>query len=238
MKLSKKSVAMRAALGAYLRPILAQDGALPATRVLVKPGHKAERIAADAKTMFASKAEIDAVKLAAVLQLACDEADESEMDDDTTADEDETEEEKASRLKKEAKDKAKDKAKDEDPKDKKDDKAEDDDDKDDRKASDAALIQRGRDAAMSDFKALRQAERDVQPLVGEVVAMDSAEAVYRFALDAAGVDAKGVHASALPAMVKLATERKSAPSPRVAMDSAAADDFKARFPTASKIARA
>lgn len=245
MKLSKKSVAMRAALGAYLRPILAQDGALPATRVLVKPGHKAERIAADAKTMFAAKADIDATKLAAVLQLACDEADQDDMEG-AEDEEEESDEDKAARLKKEAaKDKkAKDAEKD-DKDDKDDDKAEDededdkdDDKKDDRKASDAALIQRGRDAAMGDFKALRQAERDVQPLVGEVVAMDSAEAVYRFALDAAGVDAKGVHASALPALVKLATERKNTTSPRVAMDSAASDDFKTRFPTASKIARA
>lgn len=50
--------------------------------------------------------------------------------------------------------------------------------------------------------AMIQAKADVVPLVGPiVVAMDSAEAVYRFALDQAKVSHKAIHASALPAIV-------------------------------------
>lgn len=248
MKLSKKSVAMRAALGAYLRPLLAQDGAIPATRILVKRDSTPERIAADAKTVFAKQADIDVAKLAAVLKLAADEADESEMDDDKAEDE-ETEEEKKAREAKEAKDKAKDadpdKDGDEDGKKKaadEDDDADKDKDKADaKKANDAAITaarEGGKADALAEFKAIREAEEAVRPLVGTVVAMDSAEAVYRFALDSLGIDAKGIHASALPAMVKLAADRKPAKNTRVAMDSASADDFAKRFPTATKIARA
>lgn len=236
MKKSNRAIAMRAAAGAYLRPLMAQDGALPKLKAIVKGNKKPEFVAMDIKSVF-KDAEIDASKLTAVLQAAYDEAME---DDDGAYDEDETEEEKAARLAKEKK------AEDEEADAKK--KAEDEDDEDDdksmkdgKKAMDAA-IQRAADNArtnaLNDFKAIRDAEKAVQPLVGEVVAMDSAEAVYRFALDAAGVDHKGVHASALPALVKLATQAKTTTAaPRVAMDAAAADDFRKRFPTASPIAR-
>ena len=49
-------------------------------------------------------------------------------------------------------------------------------------------------------KALNQAQREVAHLVGDV-AMDSAEDVYRFALEQSGVDVAGVHPSAYRAMV-------------------------------------
>jgi len=68
-----------------------------------------------------------------------------------------------------------------------------------------------------------KAKRDVAPLVGSiVVAMDSAEAVYRFALDQIKVDHKGVHESALPAIVAAEIRaRKGAPrSAPLAADSA------------------
>lgn len=243
MKKSNRAVAMRAAAGAYLRPLLASDGALPQLKAITKGNKKPEFVAMDIKSVF-KDAAVDVPKLTTILKLAADESMEDQDDDDAAEDEDETEEEKKAREAKEAKDKkAKDKkAKDVDPDDDKDKdgKAEDeDDDEDDRKASDAALVERGRAAALTEFRAIRDAEKAVQPLVGEVVAMDSAEAVYRFALDAAGIDTKGVHASALPAMVKLAVQTKTnTVAPRVAMDAAAADDFRKRFPTASKIARA
>jgi hypothetical protein len=178
----------------------------------------------DIKSVF-KDAEIDTAKLTAVLKLAADEADKD--DEDKAEDEDETEEEKSAR---EAKEK---KAADEEAEAKKD-------EDDGKKANDAAIAaarQGGRDDALREFAAIRQAEEAVRPLIGAVAAMDSAEAVYRFALDSAGVDTKDIHASALPAMVKLATERKTAP-PRVAMDAAASDDFAKRFPNATKIARA
>ncbi|HEV2540203.1 MAG TPA: DUF2213 domain-containing protein [Frateuria sp.] len=239
MKKSNRAVAMRAAAGAYLRPILAQDGAIPQLKAIVKGNKKPEFVAMDIKSVF-KDAEIDTAKLTAVLKLAADEADE-DKDDDQAGDEDETEEEKKAR---EAKEKAKDKAKDEGKEDKK---ADDDEDeekakKDSKAANDAAIAaarKGGRDDALREFQAIRQAEEAVRPLVGAVAAMDSAEAVYRFALDQAGVEHKDIHVSALPALVKLATERKAAtPTPRVAMDAAASADFAARFPTATKIERA
>lgn len=244
MKLSHKSVAMRAALGAYLRPLLAQDGAIPQLRAIVRGNKKPAFLAMDAKSVFAGKVDIDVDALTRVLQLAADEAEE-DPDDKQADDEDETAEEKAAREKKEAKDKAKDKAKDEDPDDKDKKKADDEEDdkakEDDKKASDAAIhlaADNARSSALSEFRAIRQAEQDVQPLVGAVVAMDSAEAVYRFALDSVGVDAKDVHASALPALVSMAKERLNPKTARVAMDASAADDFAKRFPTATKLARA
>jgi hypothetical protein len=240
MKPSKK-VAVRAALGAYLRPLLAQDGAIPQLNVIAHGNKQVEQIAKDAKAFFPTVDETALVKL---LRLARDEAD---MDDDNA--QDESEEDKAEREKKEAeaaKDrKGRDKAKDseESEKEKADkEKARDEEEEEerkkekaeDRKATDAAIAD-ARTSALADFRAIRQAERDVQPLVGEVVAMDSAEAVYRFALDAAGVDNQGIHVSALPALVKMATDAKSRPAPRVAMDAAASADFRTRFPTATAV---
>jgi uncharacterized protein len=236
MKLSNKSVAMRAALGAYLRPLLAQDGAIPQLRAIVRGNKKPEFLAMDAKSVFAGKVDIDVEALTRVLQLACDEAEDDPDDKKAKDEDDETAEEKAAREKKEKEEADAKAAKDEE-----DEEARKKADADDKKANDAAIrlaADNARSSALSEFRAIRQAEQDVQPLVGAVVAMDSAEEIYRFALDSVGVDTKGVHASALPAMVSMAKERKSAPSPRVAMDASHASDFATRFPTATKLARA
>lgn len=235
------AVAVRAALSTHLRPLLAVDGAIPQVNVLMRGFKSTEQLAKDTKAMFPDK--VNEVNLARALKLAADEAPE---DPDNADDEDETEEEKAERLKKEAKDKAKDRAKDK-AKDEDDDeteeerkareaKAKDEEEKDRKEAMDAAIAT-ARQQAVAEAQAIRRAEREVQPLVGEVAAMDSAEAVYRFALDSVGVENKDVHASALPALIKMAVQNKNAAPPRVANDSAAADDFRKRFPTASPIAR-
>lgn len=81
------------------------------------------------------------------------------------------------------------------------------------------------------------AERFVRPWIGEVtVAMDSADDVYRTALDACGVDVKGVHPSAYKAMLALVPKPGDAqPRARVAMDSAGGSDFAARFPGAARL---
>lgn len=63
-------------------------------------------------------------------------------------------------------------------------------------------------------QALVQAQRDVAHLVGDV-AMDSAEDVYKFALEQHGVDVAGVHPSAYRAMVGLIGKSKGG----IAMDS-------------------
>jgi len=240
------AVAVRAALSTHLRPLVAADGAIPQLNVILQGDKSPAQIAKDTKTMFPDK--VDEAALAKVLKLAADEAADLPADPDKAEDEDETEEEKAAREKKEAADKAKDKkardkAKDEDEEDDKDDKKAKDAEKDeeDKKAAMDAAIKLATDnavkAATANAQAIRKAEREVQPLVGEIAAMDSAEAVYRFALDSAGIDNQGVHPSALPALIKLAVQNKSAVTPRVAADSAAADDFRKRFPTASPIAR-
>ena len=222
MKLNATTVAMRAALGAYLRPRLAQDSALlnkiPA---IIKGNKRPDFIAMDAKSVFDGQG-IDFEELQSVLQAAFDEA-KADSDDPEAEDEDDEDD--------------KDKASDEDKEDDKDKKAddEDEDDKDGGKAMDADSI---RAAARAEYRALREAEHAVKPLVGEVAAMDSAEDVYRFALDQAGVDHKGVHVSALPALVKMAANASSnTKSTTAAMDASGDDDFSKRFPGASHIRR-
>jgi hypothetical protein len=64
--------------------------------------------------------------------------------------------------------------------------------------------------------AIDTAKRDVFPLVGEVVGLDSAEAIYAFALKAKGIDTKGVHPSALKAMVAMVPTEAT----QIAQDSA------------------
>ena len=127
---------------------------------------------------------------------------------------------------------------------------EDDEDEDDqlkpeaKTAMDAAIAAASANAeanAMKKFSAIRKAEKDVAPLVGEVAAMDSAEEIYKFALDSANVDTTGVDPSAFPAMVKLVISQKSGVQPdlTIAQDAAsAATDFATMFPDAKVPARA
>jgi hypothetical protein len=112
-------------------------------------------------------------------------------------------------------------------------------DKDDKAAMDAAIAAAVSVAETSTVKrmnAIRQAEKEVQPLIGEVVAQDSAEAVYKLALDHAKVDLTGVPEAAYGAMVRM-LGKPAEKSPRVAMDAASTTDFAARFPTAGKLIR-
>lgn len=78
-----------------------------------------------------------------------------------------------------------------------------------------AAIKKAVAAERKRAQALTMAQREVAHLVGDV-AMDSAEDVYRFALEQNGVDVTGVHPSAYRAMVGLLGK----PSGKVAMDSA------------------
>jgi hypothetical protein len=116
-------------------------------------------------------------------------------------------------------------------------------DKEDKKADKAAMdsairsaVSAAETATVKRMNAIRQAEREVQPLIGEVVAQDSAEAVYKLALDHAGVDLAGVPAAAFGAMVRMLS-KPAEKSPRVAMDAASTTDFAAMFPTAGKVTR-
>lgn len=80
----------------------------------------------------------------------------------------------------------------------------------------------------ADMEALHTARKEVSPMVGEV-ALDSAEAVYKFALDHAGIDVEGVHPSAYRAMIRMAGEQKANPA-IIGMDAAAAKQVAEQFP--------
>ena len=95
--------------------------------------------------------------------------------------------------------------------------AEDEDDKDDKKeqAMDAAMIESN---AVAKVTALFEAREKVKPIVGQI-ACDSAEEVYKTALDKSGVSTKGVHPSAYGAMVDLVLQGKQN-TPNIAEDAA------------------
>lgn len=92
-------------------------------------------------------------------------------------------------------------------------KAEDNEPEGNKPAMDADSI---RAAAVKDVTALFEARDLVKPLVGEV-AMDSAEAVYKYALQQKDININGVPPSAYKAMVEMLIT--TAPKPTVAMDS-------------------
>lgn len=108
----------------------------------------------------------------------------------------------------------------------------------DKPAMDAAL-KRVQDETVQRMNAIHQAQKDVAPYVGEVVAQDSAEAVYKMALDALNVDVTGVHPSAYRTILSLQKKPGEAPevTPRLAADSAALSQFQKMCPTAIVPAR-
>lgn len=195
--------------------------------------HKAEAIRATLKPLLAQDADLEAEVRKALLAL--DEAEkEDEKENKTADDEDDDEKDKK---------KTADDEDDEEDKDKKK-TAEDEDDEEDDKVSKTAMDSAIRLAADSatkkaaeNFRKIREAELVVRPLIGDVVAMDSAEDVYRTALEQSGVDIAGVHPSAYPAMVKMAISQKENSRPVIAQDSASVSEFEKAFPTAGKLKR-
>ena len=168
------------------------------------------------KPKLAQDQNIDLAELLKLSKLALDA--ESEEDDEEKVAEDEDE--------------------DEDEDDKKAEDEDDEDDEDSKAAMDAAIKQAKADAVRQ-MQAIRQAEKDVHPIIGDIAAMDSAEAVYKLALDHAGVDTKDVHPSAYPALVKmhLKSQQSQGKKTALAMDSAGATEFQQLFPTAGKLKR-
>lgn len=195
--------------------------------------HKAEAIRATLKPLLAQDADLEAEVRKALLAL--DEAEkEDEKENKTADDEDDDEKDKK---------KTADDEDDEEDKDKKK-TAEDEDDEEDDKVSRTAMdsaIRLATDSATKkaaeNFRKIREAELVVRPLIGDVVAMDSAEDVYRTALEQSGVDIAGVHPSAYPAMVKMAISQKESSRPVIAQDSASVSEFEKAFPTAGKLKR-
>jgi hypothetical protein len=95
-------------------------------------------------------------------------------------------------------------------------------------ATDAA-IKTATDAAVKATKdtmaALFTAANDVKPHVGHVdaLAFDSADAIYKMALDQMGVKTEGVHPSAYKELLRLAVERPAASSAVIADDASVTD---------------
>lgn len=73
---------------------------------------------------------------------------------------------------------------------------------------------------LKSFRDLEKAKSAVRPTVGDVLGMDSAEDVYRFALKHMGVDATDVPAAGLATLYGVAAQRNATPAPRIAADSA------------------
>lgn len=184
--------------------------------------HKVAAIRATLKPLLAQDADLEAEVRKALLALdEAEKEDDDEKDKKKTADDEDDEEDK---------DKKK--------------TAEDEDDEEDDKVSRTAMDSAIRLAADSatkkaaeNFRKIREAEQVVRPLIGDVVAMDSAEDVYRTALEQSGVDISGVHPSAYPAMVKMAISQKENSRPVIAQDSASVSEFEKAFPTAGKLKR-
>jgi hypothetical protein len=97
-----------------------------------------------------------------------------------------------------------------------------------------AAIRTATDAAIKETKAhmsaLYEASNDVRPFVGEIntLAFDSADAIFKFALDAHQIETKGVHPSAYKSLLPL-IHAKAQPSQNMATDSADVVDFEKRY---------
>ncbi|WP_416821863.1 DUF2213 domain-containing protein, partial [Cronobacter sakazakii] len=195
--------------------VLVADSLPPELMLMSK--RKAAIIRATLKPLLAADADLEAEVRKALLAL--DEAEkEDEKEKKPAEDEDDD--------KDDDKKKTADDEDDEDSDDKKKKPAEDEDDEDDKKddkvsktAMDIAIRLAADSAtkrAAENFRKVREAEQAVRPLIGDVVAMDSADDVYRTALEQAGVDIEGVHPSAFPKMVKMAIEQQNNKRPVIA----------------------
>jgi hypothetical protein len=86
------------------------------------------------------------------------------------------------------------------------------------------------------LRGISEAEEIVKPYVGKLaVAMDSAEGVYKTALDMLKIDIKDVHPSAYKAILVAQPKPGDAPKPRIAADSQLPGDFSEAFPNAHRL---
>jgi hypothetical protein len=92
-------------------------------------------------------------------------------------------------------------------------------------------------ATIAKLNAIRQAEKEVAPFVGEVSGLDSAEAVYKLALDAAKVDLADVPPAAYRAIVRNLPNPNEAKPARIAQDSGAPGAFAELFGTSAPLVR-
>jgi 8-oxo-dGTP pyrophosphatase MutT (NUDIX family) len=98
-----------------------------------------------------------------------------------------------------------------------------------------------RDAEQKTIARLRgiaEAEEIAKPYVGKLTAMDSAEAIYKAALDVLKIDVAGVHPSAYKAVLVAQPKPGDAPpKARIASDSQLPGDFSDAFPNAHRLGR-
>lgn len=275
-KQGTKRLALRVAVGAFLRPALAADAAIPLDKLIAQDG-SARKTAANVKKMYGGKFDIDATALTNILKLASDEAEKEEAAEDEEEEEEEEEEsaEDEEEEEEEHRERGSDRKRGKDSRRGKDEHEERGEDRrrgkdakragdrkrgkdvgpkgpeeresgkpprvEDKKAHDAALVEQGKTQALKGFRAIREAEELVRPLIGAVAAMDSAEEILRFALDERGVEHEDVDSVAgLTALVKNELKHADSRAPRAshAQDSAtAAGDFQKRFPNAVRPGR-
>jgi hypothetical protein len=246
MKLDRKAVAIRAALGVYLKPRLAQDAAIKDLTSIISTSKRPLAIASAVVTKYTGKLaadmEIEPTELAQLLESAeavvePEEAEAAFDDADACASvmallEGKVPEAVLATIKAALTPAANDT----DPETTKEDLV-------DKPAMDAAIKLAADSAtkkATANFNAIRTAETEVRPLIGDVIAMDSAEEVYRTALEQNGVDLTDVHPSAYRSMVQFTITQKSNATtitPRIAMDSSVETSFAEDFPTAGKLKR-
>ncbi|KMK23107.1 hypothetical protein ABW11_21080 [Pluralibacter gergoviae] len=250
MKLTPQAVAVRAALGAYLKPRLAQDAAPKDLTALITEHKRPAAIARAAQAKYgprlAADMEIEPVELAELLEstesAVAAPASDNNDDGNPAFDTDNPLESILALLGDKVPPEVLEKIKaalapvaaDEN------DNPDGTPDTVSKPAMDAAIqsaTERATQAASARFKALRVAESDVRPLIGDVVAMDSAEDVYRTALEQSGIDIDGIHPSAYRSMVHFAVAQKQNARQRPAMDSAVVTTFDADFPEATKLKR-
>jgi hypothetical protein len=219
MKTTKLGKALLVTLGA-MSPKLAQDSAFASLVAMAsKKTFNAEEVSSK---LIAMDATLDPKRIAVTFDalLALDDNNGATV---PSADEDESEEDKKKRL---AKDKV---AKDAEEKDEKDKVAKDAEEKDekDKKAMDAAIV-----TIKRDMREANEARTAVRTIVGDVLAMDSAEEIYCFALDQMKVDHKDVKGTpAIKALFTVASSKSTSPAPKVAMDS---KSLAAQFPQAMR----
>lgn len=235
---SRRALLVAGSLSGVIRPLLAQDAkfnfdtALDGVdaSTLAKPGAPlklAEKIGGLVQPFLAQDAKLDIPVLLTAIETASSLA--MDGDDLLPAQDADEDDDKKSKV-----------AEDED-----DDKdvAEDGDD-DDKPAMDAAAVSSiVRKAVLAERQAgvaVRTAEREVAPFVGELPAMDSAAAVYRAGLKALDVDFAGVPDSGLGGLFRSVAKARNA-APTVALDSrgaaSARTDFNTRFPKRAPLIR-
>ena len=98
-------------------------------------------------------------------------------------------------------------------------------------AMDAAILAAG-DATVQRMQAVRQAEDEVEPIIGRVRGQNSAEAVYKMALDHAKVPTEGVHPTAYKPLVEMLLrqlDEEPVGAVLLAQDSKAQDAYEKRF---------